>query len=171
MLRSAFFWDVMQRRLVVCYRRFGTTSRCQLQRSSSPRSLKIRTIGCPQTSVQNCHSTLRNIPEERRCYLNSGGSLKSFLDACFQVVALCTCVFIFHVKTVSMSFPWGSGHLQKLTFPQPFKELAAFFGSRRLVTLYTIIHNLFVTRYIQCNLSNPISLTHFNIIRKPMFSK
>ena len=30
------------------------------------RSLKIGPIGCPETSLRNYHSTLRNIPENRR---------------------------------------------------------------------------------------------------------
>jgi hypothetical protein len=34
-------------------------------------------IGCPETSVHNYYSTLRNIPEERRSYVHGGGSLKS----------------------------------------------------------------------------------------------
>jgi hypothetical protein len=34
-------------------------------------------IGCPETSVQNYHSALRNIPEEGRSHLHCGGSLKS----------------------------------------------------------------------------------------------
>jgi hypothetical protein len=34
-------------------------------------------IGCPETSVQNYQFTLRNISEERRSHLHSGGSLKS----------------------------------------------------------------------------------------------
>ena len=34
-------------------------------------------IGCPETSVRNYRSTLRNIPEERRSHLHRGGSLKS----------------------------------------------------------------------------------------------
>ena len=34
-------------------------------------------LGCPETSVRNCRSTLRNIPEERRSRLLHGGSLKS----------------------------------------------------------------------------------------------
>jgi hypothetical protein len=33
----------------------------------------------PETSVQNRHLTLRNIPEEHRSHLHSGGSLKSRL--------------------------------------------------------------------------------------------
>jgi len=37
-LRSSFFWDVMQRRLVVNYRSFGTTYRSHLQGSSSLRN-------------------------------------------------------------------------------------------------------------------------------------
>jgi hypothetical protein len=40
-------------------------------------TLEDGTIGCPETSVQNYCSTLRNIPEERRSHLHSGGSLKS----------------------------------------------------------------------------------------------
>jgi hypothetical protein len=40
-------------------------------------SLKMGTMGCPKTSLQNYHSTLRNIPEERRPHLHRGGSLKS----------------------------------------------------------------------------------------------
>jgi hypothetical protein len=39
--------------------------------------LKMGPIGCPETSVQNCHSTLRNIPKEGRPHLHRGGSLKS----------------------------------------------------------------------------------------------
>jgi hypothetical protein len=34
-------------------------------------------IGCLDTSVDNYHSTLRHIPEERRFHLHRGGSLKS----------------------------------------------------------------------------------------------
>ena len=34
-------------------------------------------IGCPKTSVLNCHYTLRNSPEERGSRLIPGGSLKS----------------------------------------------------------------------------------------------
>jgi len=34
-------------------------------------------ICCPETSVRNHHSTLRNNPEERRSRLHQGGSLKS----------------------------------------------------------------------------------------------
>ena len=33
--------------------------------------------GCPETSVQNYHSTLHNILDERRSHLHRGGSLKS----------------------------------------------------------------------------------------------
>jgi hypothetical protein len=37
-------------------------------------------VGCPETSVQNYHSTLCNIPEERTAHLHRGGSLKSLMD-------------------------------------------------------------------------------------------
>jgi hypothetical protein len=34
-------------------------------------------LGCPETSVQNYHSALRNTPEERRYHVHRGGSVKS----------------------------------------------------------------------------------------------
>jgi hypothetical protein len=37
---------------------------------------KMGPIRCAETSVKDYHSTLRNIPEERRSHLHSGGSLK-----------------------------------------------------------------------------------------------
>jgi hypothetical protein len=40
-------------------------------------------IGCPETSVKDYHSTLRNIPEECRSYEHRGGSLKS--RVCFAL--------------------------------------------------------------------------------------
>jgi hypothetical protein len=39
--------------------------------------LKMRPIGCPETSVANYQSTVRNIPEEWRSHLYRGGSPKS----------------------------------------------------------------------------------------------
>jgi hypothetical protein len=39
--------------------------------------LKMGSIDCLETSVQNYHSTLRNIPAEHRSHLQCGGSLKS----------------------------------------------------------------------------------------------
>jgi hypothetical protein len=38
--------------------------------------LKLGLTACPETSVENYHSTLRHIPEERRSHLHRGGSLK-----------------------------------------------------------------------------------------------
>jgi hypothetical protein len=40
-------------------------------------ALKMGPIGCPETSVRNCRSTLRKIPKERRSHLHRSGSLKS----------------------------------------------------------------------------------------------
>jgi hypothetical protein len=40
-------------------------------------SVKMRPIRCPETSVNNYHTTPRNIPEERRSHQHRGGSLKS----------------------------------------------------------------------------------------------
>jgi hypothetical protein len=74
---SVLFWDFMQHRVVVMYRRFETTYRSHLQGSSSPRRpLKMGPIGHPETSVQNCHSMLHKIPKEHRSHLHHGRSLK-----------------------------------------------------------------------------------------------
>jgi hypothetical protein len=48
-MRSALFWGVSQRRVVIVYRRFGTTYRSHLQVSRSPRSfLKFLTLEDPK---------------------------------------------------------------------------------------------------------------------------
>ena len=67
-LRSSIFWDISQRRVVIPYRRFGTTYRFYLQRSRIVPGLllKMGPIRCPETSVRKYHCNLRNIPEERR---------------------------------------------------------------------------------------------------------
>jgi len=49
-----FFWNVMQHRTVVSYRRFGTNYPSNLQGSSSPR-----------ISIRNYHSMLCKIPKQR----------------------------------------------------------------------------------------------------------
>jgi len=81
-MRWAFFWNFTQRRLIVRNPRFGTTCRSHPQESSSYSSwaawpLRMGPIGLAGTSVTNCRSTLRNIPEERRSHWHRGESLKS----------------------------------------------------------------------------------------------
>jgi hypothetical protein len=74
LMRSVLFWALTQRRVVILYRRFGTTYRSHLKGSRSPMKLlrwtswplKIGPIRCPEASVKDYHSTLRNTPEERR---------------------------------------------------------------------------------------------------------
>jgi hypothetical protein len=89
-MRSALFWDITQRWVVVVYWRFGTTCRSHLQGSRGPRRkpkktarrkktawlssltsspLKIVPTGCPKTSIYYYHSRLRNIAEERVSYV------------------------------------------------------------------------------------------------------
>ena len=81
-LRSALFWDITQRWVVVLYRRFGTNYLSHLQGSWTSWPLKMGPIGFPETSVQNYHSTLCNIPEARRSQLLSGGSMSSRVVSC-----------------------------------------------------------------------------------------
>ena len=79
-MRSGVFWDVTQRRLVVCWRRFGTTCWSPYSRVKQAKKnlfglfssltvwhLKMGPTGCPETSVRNYQFTLGKIPEKRRC--------------------------------------------------------------------------------------------------------
>ena len=59
-MRSALFWVITQHRVVIPYRRFGTTYRSHLQGSRNPRrksswNLKMEPIGCPEMLVTNYH--------------------------------------------------------------------------------------------------------------------
>jgi hypothetical protein len=98
-VRSELFWDVTQRRVVIPHRRFGTTYRSHLQGPINPRrklsswTLKMGSIAFPETSVTNYHSTLHNIPEERRSHPFRGGNLKSLL--------------------VVVTSPWQVSHLRR----------------------------------------------------------
>jgi hypothetical protein len=68
LMKSALFWDIMRRGVVIVYRRFGTTCQSNLHgsRVGVGKIESQQTIGCPETSVNNYHTTPRNIPEERR---------------------------------------------------------------------------------------------------------
>jgi hypothetical protein len=65
----------MERIIIVCYRRFEATCQSRLQESSSLPGLlgllKMGLTGCPETTVANYYSTLRNIAEECRSQLAS----------------------------------------------------------------------------------------------------
>ena len=68
---SALFWGITQRTVVIPCRRFGTTYTSHLQGSRSPRIMNFLDPedgikGCPYTSVSYYHSSLRNMPQERR---------------------------------------------------------------------------------------------------------
>jgi hypothetical protein len=67
---------IQQRRMVVCYRRFGENYLFHLQNSSSPRKtalpLKMGLIGCPKTPVINYHFALPKVPKEGRSHLHDG---------------------------------------------------------------------------------------------------
>ena len=66
-------WDSTQRRMVICYRRYGTTCRSRLQKSSGAAwILKTRPIGCSETTVTNYHSALRRMP--KKCIFHSASS-------------------------------------------------------------------------------------------------
>jgi hypothetical protein len=67
-------WGLLGYYAVSCgvYRRFGTTYKSHLQGSFT-----MGPISCPETSVNNYHTTPCNIPEQRRSHQHNGGSLRS----------------------------------------------------------------------------------------------
>jgi len=54
--RTALFWVITQRVLLIFCRRFGTTFRPHLQNDSLPQ--KMGPIGCFETSIRNYHYSL-----------------------------------------------------------------------------------------------------------------
>jgi hypothetical protein len=58
-----------------------TSSRVQ-KYSWTPWPLKTGTIVCPETSVRNYHTALRNIPDERRSVMNV---CQRNFDYCWQL--------------------------------------------------------------------------------------
>jgi hypothetical protein len=74
----SFFWNFTQRTVVVAYRRFGTIYLSYLQGTSSRRGMFDpwrRDQCCPETSVRNYHSTLRNIRKEHIFWINSASDI------------------------------------------------------------------------------------------------
>jgi len=70
-MRTALFWVVTQRVVVISYRSFGTTNRSHIQGSRIKKGQGILTPVdgtnfCTETSVRNYHYLLRNDPEEER---------------------------------------------------------------------------------------------------------
>jgi hypothetical protein len=84
-LRTALFWVITQRVVVIYYRRFGTTCRFHSEGSRIFPfffyflTMRIGPTGYPETSVSNYHYPLRNNPQQRSSHLLRGGSLKSHI--------------------------------------------------------------------------------------------
>jgi hypothetical protein len=79
-LKTAFFWAITQRLVLIPYRRFGVTYRSHLQGSRNQLDslpLRMVPIGCLEMSVRNYHYLLRNSPEKRSSHLLRGRSLIS----------------------------------------------------------------------------------------------
>ena len=80
-LRTALFWVITQRVVVITYRRFGTTYQSHLQWSKISLSVKMGRISHPELSARNCHYCLRNSPQDLSVHLPRDGSLKSVLTS------------------------------------------------------------------------------------------
>ena len=89
------FSDFSQRRLMVYYRRFGTISLSHLQVSCSTRLLKMRPIGCPETSVRDYQSALPKIPVGNISHLHHCGCPKSRTDNISLACSLSLSIQIF----------------------------------------------------------------------------
>ena len=79
-LRTAFFWHITQRIVVIPYRHFRTTYRYQPQGSRIQKHITKHSwplTGCPETFVRNCHYSSPNNPEVRSSHLLRVASLKS----------------------------------------------------------------------------------------------
>ena len=74
-LRTALFWVITQRVVVVPYRNFGTTYRSHFQ----GHPLKMGPIVCPETSARKYQYSLRNNPEEYSSHPPRGSSMQSYL--------------------------------------------------------------------------------------------
>ena len=76
--KPSLFVGVMQPRFVVIFRRFGTTYRFRLQGSSF---LKTEPILCPETSVNNYHSTHCVTSQKNEDLIYTAAGLKLRLSA------------------------------------------------------------------------------------------
>jgi hypothetical protein len=80
-LRTALFWAITQQVVAIPCRRFRTK---YLVPPSGVKNLVLTleggTVGCPETSVMNCHFSLRNGPVEHSSHLLRGGGLKTRLS-------------------------------------------------------------------------------------------
>jgi hypothetical protein len=77
-LRFALFWDITS----------SSGNPLPTFRDLDFLTFEMGTIRCPETSVKYYHSTLRNIPEERRSHQHGGGSLKSRIITWIYVITL-----------------------------------------------------------------------------------
>jgi hypothetical protein len=63
-MRSALFWAITQRAMVIPYRRFGTLYLPNFKGQESKKNnldrLNVEPVGCPETSVKNYHYTPLN---------------------------------------------------------------------------------------------------------------
>jgi hypothetical protein len=88
------------------------------------KSLNIGGIGCPETSVKDCHSMLRNVPEECRCHRHRSGNLKS-REGCSAYLLV---VYLRHTSIVHPGFILRLFALTRIASSQQFLICALSFS-------------------------------------------
>jgi hypothetical protein len=124
LMRSALFWDITYRRVVIVNQRFGTTSVHQRFGTTSVHQRfgttsvhqRFGTTSVHQhfgttsvhqrfgtTSVNNCHMTMRNIPEERRYYEVQFYRISTTLCYICNLSAYGLCPYVLCLKWIGVS--------------------------------------------------------------------
>ena len=114
---SLLFWDVTQRWLVVGHRRFGTTYLSHFRRSSSPRTLKIGPIGCPDRSVTLTQRCVTSQKSEKLIYTAteawSQAQLYTSCSQCLRIRHRAGIVNIHPLNSTEQSPSWKAQLLKK----------------------------------------------------------
>jgi len=96
------------------------------------------TDGCPDTSVGNYQSTLREIPQERTAYLHRGGSLKSYMTLGTTVQytvgkgILCAAMLL---HTAGKTLKTNSGN----RYPSTMLKISSNIITTRIITKSTLL--------------------------------
>ena len=170
-MRYSLFWAVTQRRLVVTYRRFGTS--VLSSRVSSPRGiilwpLEMGRIACLEESVTHYQSTLFNSPEERLSQ-EIPQSLWNFLDEAIGKLIDVTFPFsicLMHCRGGSINARYMAGKTSWHTVGR-WRVRRAFCKNVFVSSYVKGVQNndkLPNSQYVKLSIPNLISRSHFKVV-------